>query len=108
MEKSKIHFRAAHPLLFISIILFSGIVSARYYLSYYYTMPLELAMGILLSSLLILQYLQQKNQKSNDKTIVSFYNIIIILFLYGWGIILFYIHQKNNTLSIPYPKDFIQ
>ena len=63
-------------------------------------------MGILLSSLLILQYLQQKNQKSNDnKTIVSFYNIIIILFLYGWGIILFYIHQKNNTLSIPYPKD---
>ena len=109
MEKSKIHFRAAHPLLFISIILFSGIVSARYYLSNYYTMPLELAMGILLISLLILQYLQQKNQKSNSNNfIVSLYNFIIILFLYTWGIILFYIHQKNNTLSIPYPKDFIQ
>lgn len=109
MEKSKYHFRASHPLLFISFILLCGIMFARYYLANFFTIEIPKVLVILMSSLFVLLYIIKNNSTlilTRNKKVVS--QIIIVLIIYVWGILLFYLTKEKNVFPISYPQKFIE
>jgi competence protein ComEC len=108
MEKSTLHFRAAHPLLFISSILLSGIFFAHYLLAPHYSMSSKEATAILIGSLLTLLYIIKYAPTGPVYTYkILLYNTIIFILLFIWGILLFYLTKERNIFQIPYPEKFI-
>jgi len=57
MEKSSTHFRAAHPLLFISIILLAGLIFAKLFVQELLIVSISEATYLLLFSLVLLQFI---------------------------------------------------
>ena len=57
MEKSSTHFRAAHPLLFISIILLAGLIFAKIFVQELLIVSISEATYLLLFSLVLLQFI---------------------------------------------------
>ncbi len=128
MEKSHRHFRAAHPLLFISSILLAGIIFANLFVQEFFILSSSKAIGILFFSLVILQLIithtittknnMHPNSHSTMLSSTHILNIILLnikiieglavyLILFSWGVLLFFITKEKNLFQIPYPEDFI-
>ena len=113
MEKTPKHFRAAHPLLFISIILLAGIVFAKLFVQALMLLSISEVSYLFILSLFLLQYIiTRSNIGSNTITTIRtnakmIEGLIIYLILFSWGILLFFLTREKNLFQIPYPEKFI-
>ena len=117
MEKSPTHFRAAHPLLFISIILLAGIIFAKLFVQELLIVSISEATYLLLFSLVLLQFIIARspiypNTHANIHSYafsLSKYieGLSVYLILFSWGILLFFLTKEKNLFEIPYPEAFI-
>jgi len=117
MEKTPKHFRAAHPLLFISIILLAGIVFAKIFVQELLQLSIRQAIYLLLFSLVLLQFIITRStiyistQATSYAPTFSLSKYIEGLTVYGilfsWGILLFFLTKEKNLFQIPYPEAFI-
>ncbi len=115
MEKSPRHFRASHPLLFISIILLAGIVFAKLFVQELLIVSISEASYLLLFSLVLLQFIiaRSPTYPNTHTTIHSFSlskyieGLSVYLILFSWGILLFFLTKEKNLFQIPYPEAFI-
>ncbi|MGI9139397.1 MAG: ComEC/Rec2 family competence protein [Sediminibacterium sp.] len=101
MEKSVGHWKAQHPLLFISLSLCLGYVLADYFEQFLITIDNKLAMGILVLSILCIYLIHYSPLK------FWIQGILILWILIIWGGILFITMKSKNILWIPYPRHFI-
>ena len=101
MEKSPTHFRAAHPLLFISGILLAGIIFAKLFVQELLILRISEATYLLLFSLVLLQFI------INHTNTTYIEGLAVYLILFSWGILLFFLTKEKNLFQIPYPEAFI-
>lgn len=101
MEKTYAHWRAAHPLLFISGHLCIGVLFAEIIFPATWTISLFAPIIILLSTLLLLGILFQRC------TSAAMINFIITVSLVSWGIAIFFATSTQDLLHIPVPSHFI-
>ncbi|NDD15784.1 MAG: ComEC/Rec2 family competence protein [Chitinophagia bacterium] len=113
MEKTPKHFRAAHPLLFISIILLAGIVFAKLFVQTLILLNIREVSYLLILSLVLLQFIITRSSIDNTTITIIRPNskmiegIIIYLMLFSWGVLFFFLTKEKNLFQIPYPKKFI-
>jgi competence protein ComEC len=117
MEKSSTHFRAAHPLLFISGILLAGIIFAKLFVQELLILSISEATYLLLFSLVLLQFIiaRSPTYPNTHATIHSYTfslskyieGLAVYLILFSWGILLFFLTKEKNIFQIPYPEAFI-
>ena len=117
MEKSSTHFRAAHPLLFISIILLAGLIFAKIFVQELLIVSISEATYLLLFSLVLLQFIIARSPTyPNTHTTIHSYTfslskdiegLLVYLILFSWGILLFFLTKEKNLFQIPYPEAFI-
>ena len=117
MEKSPQHFRASHPLLFISSILLAGIVFAKLFVQELLILSISESMYLLLFSLVLLQFIIARSAiYPNTHTSIHSYasslskyieGLSVYLILFSWGILLFFLTKEKNLFQIPYPEVFI-
>ena len=101
MEKSPTHFRAAHPLLFISGILLAGIIFAKLFVQELLILRISEATYLLFFSLVLLQFI------INHTNTTYIEGLAVYLILFSWGILLFFLTKEKNLFQIPYPEAFI-
>ena len=117
MEKSAKHFRASHPLLFISSILLAGIIFAKLFVQELLLLSISQSIYLLLFSLILLQfniilsptYLNNHATKHSHAFSLSKYfeGLAVYLIVFCWGILLFFLTKEKNLFQIPYPEHFI-
>ena len=117
MEKSPTHFRAAHPLLFISSILLAGLIFAKLFVQELLIVSISEASYLLLFSLVLLQFIITRSPTyPNTHTTFHSYafslskyieGLSVYLILFSWGILLFFLTKEKNLFQIPYPEAFI-
>jgi len=113
MEKSPRHFRAAHPLLFISSILLAGLIFAKLFVQEQILLSISETSYLLIVSLVLLQFIITRSSiGANTITIIHpnikmIEGLVIYLILFSWGFLLFFITKEKNIFQIPYPKNFI-
>jgi competence protein ComEC len=101
MEKTPKHFKAAHPLLFISSILLAGTIFAKIFVQELLVLSISQSMYLLLFSLALLQFIIIH---TNIKMIEG---LAVYLILFSWGILLFFLTKEKQLFQIPYPEVFI-
>lgn len=101
MEKSVAHWRAAHPLVFISGSLCLGILIASQFPLPTRIYGETISLIILLSTMFLL-VLEEKY-----KVLDKWSGFFIFMVLLSWGIALFFTSVHFDLFSIPYPIDFI-
>ncbi len=101
MEKTYAHWRAAHPLVFISGHLCIGVLLAEIFSPTISTTPLLVPILIVFSTLLLLGLLFQFC--SSQPTI----NFIIAGSLASWGVAIFFATSNQDLFYIPVPSSFI-
>jgi len=104
MEKSAKHFRASHPLLFISSILLAGIIFAKLFVQELLLLSISESIYLFLISLVLLQFIIHFHTFSLSKYIEG---LSIYFILFSWGVLLFFITKEKNLFQIPYPEAFI-
>ncbi len=101
MKKSLSHWKAEHPLLFISISMCVGYLIANYF-GYNYTnlnSPIAfLILGISVGVLFCLPLLPLKNWQQG---------IIILFILVSWGCVIYLTTHAQNLMWFPYPNGII-
>jgi len=101
MEKSLAHWKAEHPLLFISISISVGYLIANDY-GYHYTILNTvialLIVGISMGILFCLPILLLKKWQEG---------LVILFILVSWGIVLFLTTHAQDLLWLPYPDGII-
>ncbi len=117
MEKSPKHFRASHPLLFISSILLAGLIFAKLFVQELLILSISEATYLLLFSLVLLQFIiaRSPTYPNTHATIHSYTfslskyieGLSVYLILFSWGILLFFLTKEKNLFQIPYPESFI-
>ena len=113
MEKSPRHFRAAHPLLFISSILLAGLIFAKLFVQELILLSISETSYSLIVSLVLLQFIITRSSiGANTITIIHpnvkmIEGLFIYLILFSWGVLLFFITKEKNIFQIPYPEKFI-
>ncbi len=117
MEKSPKHFRASHPLLFISSILLAGLIFAKLFVQELLILSISEATYLLLFSLVLLQFIIARSPTyPNTHTNIHSYTfslskyiegLSVYLILFSWGILLFFLTKEKNLFQIPYPESFI-
>ena len=117
MEKSPTHFRASHPLLFISSILLAGHIFAKLFVQELLIVSISEASYLLLFSLVLLQFIIARSPiYPNTHTTIHSYafslskyieGLSVYLILFSWGILLFFLTKEKNLFQIPYPEAFI-
>ena len=110
MEKSPQHFRAAHPLVFITILLLAGLVFAKLFTKGLFTLSVSKASYLLILSLVLLQFIISRSgiKTSAPATHAKIIEgIAIYLILFSWGILLFFITYEKKLFQIPYPEKLI-
>jgi competence protein ComEC len=117
MEKSSRHFRASHPLLFISSILLAGLIFAKLFVQALLIISISQSIYLLLFSLVLLQFIIARSTiyPNNYATIHSYAfslskyieGLALYLILFSWGILLFFLTKEKNLFQIPYPETFI-
>ena len=117
MEKSPTHFRASHPLLFISSILLAGLIFAKLFVQELLILSISEATYLLLFSLVLLQFIIARSPiYPNTHTTIHSYafslskyieGLSVYLILFSWGILLFFLTKEKNLFQIPYPEAFI-
>ncbi len=101
MEKSLAHWKAEHPLVFISISLCLGYLLAQFFGLYISPTNTQLAIVVLTLSILLLFIIPFLHIKIWVQGLLSF------LILISWGAILYFTTESQNILRIPYPSPFI-
>ena len=100
MEKSKAHWKAAHPFLYISIVLMLGLLFASIFFKNK-DQPL-IAAAILSIGLLLLQY-------SLWIPLPRIYqSLLVLLILMSWGMAIYLASQEKNLIRLPYPKTWVE
>ena len=113
MEKSPRHFKAAHPLLFISSILLAGLIFAKLFVKDIILLSISETSYLLIVSLVLLQFIITRSSiGANTITIIHpnvkmIEGLFIYLILFSWGVLLFFITKEKNIFQIPYPEKFI-
>ncbi|NQW78431.1 MAG: ComEC/Rec2 family competence protein [Chitinophagaceae bacterium] len=117
MEKSPTHFRASHPLLFISSILLAGLIFAKLFVQELLILSISEATYLLLFSLVLLQFIIARSPTyPNTHANIHSYTFSlskyiegfsVYLILFSWGILLFFLTKEKNLFQIPYPESFI-
>jgi len=101
MEKSLSHWKAEHPLLFISISIGVGYLIANYFGDHYPSLNYTIAFVIILismSALLCLPLLPLKKWQQG---------IIILFILISWGNVIYLTTHKQNLMWLPFPNGMI-
>lgn len=101
MEKSLAHWKAAHPLIYISISLCIGYMGGNYTGPFNKVMSHALAIFILtitLGLLFILRQLKIKNWLQG---------CVIMVILMSWGMVIYLTTHSQNLIRIPYPIQWI-
>ncbi len=101
MEKSLAHWKAEHPLLFISISIGVGYLIANYFGDHYPNLIYTIAFVIILismSALLCLPLLPLKKWQQG---------IIILFILISWGNVIYLTTHKQNLMWLPFPNGMI-
>ena len=101
MEKSLSHWKAEHPLLFISISICIGYLIAHYFSDHYASLNNNIAffiIGISMGTLLCLPLFSLKKWQQG---------IIILLILVSWGCVIYVTTQQQNLMWLPYPNGMI-
>jgi competence protein ComEC len=101
MEKSLSHWKAEHPLLFISISIGVGYLIANYFGDHYPSLNYTIAfviIGISMAALLCLPLLPLKKWQQG---------IIILFILVSWGCVIYLTTNKQNLMWFPYPNGII-
>ena len=101
MEKTYAHWRAAHPLLFISAHLCIGVLFAEIVFSTNRGTSLIVPILILLSTLLLLGIL------FNFCHAPAPINFVISAALISWGVAIFFATSTQDLLHMPFPSNFI-
>jgi competence protein ComEC len=100
VEKSKAHWKAAHPFLYISVVLMLGLFVASIFLRNK-DQPL-IAAAILSIGLLLLQFglwipLPRIYQ-----------SLLVLLILMSWGMAIYLATHEKNLIQLPYPKTWVE
>ena len=101
MEKSLSHWKAEHPLLFISISICIGYLIANHFGDHYAYLNNIIAffiIGISMGTLLCLPLFPLKKWQQG---------IIILLILVSWGCVIYLTTQQQNLMWLPYPNGVI-
>ena len=101
MEKSLSHWKAEHPLLFISISMSIGYLIANEYYNDHTSSNTAIALfvvGISMGALICLPLLTLKKWKEG---------IIILFILVSWGCVLYLTTHSQNLMWLPYPNGII-
>jgi len=100
VEKSKAHWKAAHPFVYISILLMMGIFLASFFLKNK-DQPI-LAAAIISIGILLLQF-------TVWISLAPIYrSLLILLILMSWGIAIYLATQEKNLIHLPYPKNWVE
>ena len=100
MEKSKAHWKAAHPFLYISIVLMLGLLFASIFFKNK-DQPL-IAAAIMSIGLLLLQF-------SLWIPLPRIYqSLLVLLILMSWGMAIYLASQEKNLIQLPYPKTWVE
>jgi uncharacterized membrane protein len=101
MEKSLSHWKAEHPLLFISISISIGYLIANKYGYHHTSSNTAIAffiIGISMGALLCLPLLTLKKWQEG---------LIILFILVSWGCVIYLTTHKQNLMWLPYPNEII-
>ena len=101
MEKSLSHWKAEHPILFISISMSIGYLIANEYYNDHTSSNTAIALfivGISMGALICLPILTLKKWKEG---------IIILCILVSWGCVLYLTTHSQNLMWLPYPNGII-
>jgi competence protein ComEC len=101
MEKSLSHWKAEHPLLFISISISMGYVIANTYGVHYPNLNYPIAFFILGISMGLLFFLPLLPIKKWQE------GVIILFILVSWGSVIYITTHTQNLLWLPYPNGII-
>lgn len=99
MEKSTAHWKAAHPLLFISGTLIVGVVLAKFLLQN--KIQPSYAIAIIGIGWMLLQatlFFSIPN---------GFRGLLIVVVLISWGLAIYIATQEKNLIQLPYPKAWV-
>jgi len=100
VEKSKAYWKAAHPFVYISILLMMGIFLASFFLKNK-DQPI-LAAAIISIGILLLQF-------TVWISLAPIYrSLLILLILMSWGIAIYLATQEKNLIHLPYPKNWVE
>ena len=101
MEKSLSHWKAEHPLLFISISISIGYLIANKYGYHHTSSNTTIAffiVGISMGALLYLPLLPLKKWQQG---------VVILFILVSWGNVIYLTTHKQNLMWLPYPNGII-
>ena len=101
MEKSLSHWKAEHPLLFISISISIGYLIANKYGYHHTSSNTTIAffiVGISMGALLYLPLLPLKKWQQG---------VVILFILVSWGNVIYLTTQQQNLMWLPYPNGII-
>ena len=101
MEKSLSHWKAEHPLLFISISISIGYLIANKYGYHHTSSNTTIAffiVGISMGALLYLPLLPLKKWQQG---------VVILFILLSWGCVIYLTTHKQNLMWLPYPNGII-
>ena len=101
MEKSLSHWKAEHPLLFISISISIGYLIANKYGYHHTSSNTTIAffiVGISMGALLCLPLLPLKKWQQG---------VVILFILLSWGCVIYLTTQQQNLMWLPYPNGII-
>ena len=101
MEKSLSHWKAEHPLLFISISISIGYLIANKYGYHHTSSNTTIAffiVGISMGALLCLPLLPLKKWQQG---------VVILFILVSWGCVIYLTTQQQNLMWLPYPNGII-
>jgi len=100
VEKSNAHWKAAHPFLYLSVILMLGLFVATVFFKNK-DQPI-LAAAIVSTGLLLLQI-------SLWIALPSMYrSLLVLLILLSWGMAIYLATQEKNLIQLPYPKTWVE
>ncbi len=100
MEKSKAHWKAAHPFLYISILLMMGIFLASI-LFKNKDQPI-FALVIISIGILLLQFTVWISLPA------IYRSLLLLLIILSWGMAIFLATQEKNLIQLPYPKTWVE
>ena len=101
MEKSLSHWKAEHPLLFVSISICIGYLIAHYFGYHYPSLNYTIAFGIIgisMGALLCLPLFPLKKWHEG---------IIILFILVSWRCVIYLSTHEQNLMWLPYPNEII-
>ncbi len=99
MEKSIAHWKAAHPLLFVSATLLAGILLAKFF--FQNKIQPSYAIAIIGIGWLLLQATLFFPLPSWHR------GLLLVLVLLSWGVAICIATQEKNLMQLPYPKSWV-